>query len=75
MNVVKLGPLGDAKVNIENEAASFKYKWPRVVLMVKRAQWEIGRTRFLINSAVVTIGVRTSGVLRGINLAKKCVGA
>ena len=41
------------------------------MLIVSRAQWETGRTRFLISSAVVTIGVSTKGVLRGIRLARK----
>ena len=54
----------------EKDAASLRYRCPRVVLIVSRAQWEMGRTRFLISSAVTTIGVRTRGVLRGINLAK-----
>lgn len=58
-------------MSIEKEAASFRYKCPSVVLMVRRAQWETGRTRFLISSAVVTIGVRTNGVLKGISLARK----
>lgn len=35
----------------------------------------MGRTKFLISSAVVTIGVRTRGVLRGIRPARKWVGA
>ena len=43
MKVVKDGPVEAANVYIENEAASFKYKWPSVVLIVNRAQWEIGR--------------------------------
>lgn len=75
IKAVNEGPEGEAKFNIENEAASFKYRCPRVVLIVKRAQWETGRTRFLINSAVVTMGVRIRGVLKGINLARKWVGA
>ena len=75
MKVVKDGPVEAANIYIENEAASFKYKWPSVVLIVNRAQWEIGRTKFLISSAVVTIGVKTSGVLKGISAARKWVGA
>jgi hypothetical protein len=42
---------------------------------VSRAQWDIGRTRFLISSAAVTTGVRAKGVLKGISPAKKWVGA
>jgi len=45
------------------------------VLIVKRAQCEIGRTRFLISSAVVTMGVNTRGVLSGISPARKWDGA
>ncbi len=71
MSVVIVGPDGEANVSIQKEAASFKYRWPRVVLIVSRAQWEIGRTKFLISSAVVTIGVNTKGVLNGIRAAKK----
>ena len=45
------------------------------MLIVKRAQCEIGRTKFLISSAVVTMGVNTSGVLSGISPARKWDGA
>ncbi len=71
MSAVVVDPDGEASTSVEKEAASFKYRWPSVVLIVSRAQWEIGRTKFLISSAVVTIGVKTRGVLSGIRAAKK----
>lgn len=71
IRVERPGPDGVAKEHIENDVASFRYRCPKVVLIVSRAQCDTGRTRFLINSAAVTTGVRTRGVLRGIRPARK----